>query len=87
MLIKLCQLMGLHIQLIDKRLNKMKTKANKINYLEEKCQKTLLTEANSYQKGEIFFFPLVLRSSNFIWSQIYLRFLMKYFEIITQTTK
>ena len=47
--------MGLHIQLIDKRLNKMKTKANKINYLEEKCQKTLLTEANSYQKGEIFF--------------------------------
>lgn len=45
--------MGLHTQLIAERLNhnKMKTKANKINYLEEKCQKTLLTEANSYQSG------------------------------------
>lgn len=52
------QLMGLHIQLIDKRLNhsKMKTKANKINYLEEKCQNTLLTEANSYQRGDFFLF-------------------------------
>lgn len=58
--------MGLHIQLVDKRLNhdKMKTKANKINYLEEKCQKTLLTEANLYQRGDFLF--LVLKSCNFI---------------------
>lgn len=52
------QLMDLHIQLIDKRPNhsKMKTKTNKINYLKEKCQKTLLTEANSYQRGVLFCF-------------------------------
>ena len=38
--------------------NKMKTKktkANETNYLEEKCQKTLLIEVNSYQRGRIFF--------------------------------
>ena len=66
----------------------MKTKANEINYLEEKMPKTLFIEVSSYQRGRIFFFfSLVIRSSNFSGSQIYLRFLMKYFEIIAQTTK
>lgn len=54
--------MGLHIQLIDKRLNhnNMKIKASKINNLEEKCQKSLLTEANPYQRVESlsFFFGI-----------------------------
>lgn len=57
MLITPYQVVGLLLcnQLINiSRNHKIKTKANKISYLEDKCQKTLLIEANSY-KAVIFF--------------------------------